>query len=193
MIILTYFITTYELLGGELLIVRYAWEKPDSEDLMPEFMREATDFFKASVLYFGLPMITAALLLRYNKQAFRFLPFYYARTLQALFKSQHGFYLLHLLPALAVRYLFYGVRLRVKEAFVVSVIVDLLAIVLIYPVRSLLNPEILKNVYLYAALCPLLMAFFTLRIDRLRYSGGVVIVIFIGILCWGFCKTSGFF
>jgi hypothetical protein len=160
---------------------------------MPDFMREAMGFFKALILYLGLPMITAALLLRYNKQGFRALPFYYAQTLQALFKSQNGFYLLHLLPALVVRYLFYGARLGVKEAFFVSAIVDFLAIALIYPIQSLLNLEILKNIYLYSALCPFLMAFFTLRIDRLRYAGAVAIVIFIGLLCWGLCKTSGFF
>jgi hypothetical protein len=101
------------------------------------------------------------------------------------------FYLLHLLPALAARYVAYGARFGAKSAIVVSLLIDFAALVIVRSDISILNlnfPNVnfLKNVYLYVALAPLLMTFFTLRINRLCFSGSCVIIFFLGTLCWGF-------
>jgi hypothetical protein len=160
--------------------------KPDSEDLTPDFMQEAMDFFRASLVYFGSPMWTACLLLRYDKQSFTLFPSYYVYVLSAIFNRQSLLYLLHLGPALILRYLICGARFGFRGSLIVSVLIDFLSLAVVYPASSLLNFEILKNVCVYVAVCPLLMTFCTLRIPRLRFMGGVVIVIFIGMLCWGF-------
>ena len=162
------------------------WKKPDSEDLVPDFMQEAMDLFRASVVYFGTPVLAAYFLLRYHGLPFSRLPVYYLRVLSSIFGNQNLFYLLHLVPALGVRYLVSGVRLGVKGAFFIALLFDFLALLIVYPASSLLNFAVLKNICLYVALCPSLMAFFTLRIQRLHFSGGVVICIFLGLLVRGF-------
>jgi hypothetical protein len=161
-------------------------KKPDSEDLIPDFMQEAMDLFKALLVYFGLPALTAYFLLRYNKRPLTVFPSYYLHVLTAIFTRQNLFYLLHLGPALVLRYLICGTRVGVKGSLLTSISIDFLSIAVVYPASSLLDVEILKNIYLYAALCPLLMTFFTLRIPRLRFLGGAVLAIFIGLLCWNF-------
>jgi hypothetical protein len=160
--------------------------KPDSEELVPDFMQEAMNAFKASFVYFGLPALAACLLLRDGRQPFTLFPSYYAYVLTTIFARQNIFYLLHLGPALILRYLIRGARLGVKGSLLASASIDLFALVIEYPVAALLTPEVLKDIYIYSAVWPLLMTFFTLRIHRLRLSGGVVIVIFIGLLCWRF-------
>jgi hypothetical protein len=159
-------------------------KKPDGEDLIPDFMQEAMDLFKALFVYFGLPALTAYLLLRYHKRPLTLLPSFYLHTLTAVFTRQSLFYLLHLGPALVFRYLICGTRWGIKGSLLMSVVINFLSILVFCPAPSLLNVEILKNIYAYTALCPLLMTFFTLRIPRLRFLGGVVITIFIGLLCW---------
>jgi hypothetical protein len=161
-------------------------KKPDSEDLIPDFMQKAMDLLKALFVYFGLPALTAYFLLRHNKLSLTLFPSYYLHVLTAIFARQSLFYLLHLVPALVLRYLICGTRLGVKGSLLASVSIDFLSIAVVYPASSLLNAEMLRNIYLYAALCPLLMTFFTLRIPRLRFLGGAVMAIFIGLLCWNF-------
>jgi hypothetical protein len=160
--------------------------KPDGEDLIPDFMEEAMDLFKALFVYFGLPLLTAYFLLRYHKQPLTLFPSFYLYALDTVFTRQSLFYLLHLGPALVLRYLICGTRLGIKGSLLASVSIDFLSIAVVYPALSLLKVEMLKNIYLYAALCPLLMTFFTLRIPRLRFLGGVVLAIFMGLLCWNF-------
>ncbi|MDR2180088.1 MAG: hypothetical protein LBP21_07245 [Synergistaceae bacterium] len=160
--------------------------KPHSEDLVPDFMQEAMDLFRALFVYFGLPGLTACLLLRYQQRSWTLLPTYYFYVLATIFTRQSLFYLLHLGPALVLRYLVYGARFGVKGSLFIAVSLDFLSLLIVYPVHSLLNFEVLKNIYTYAALCPLSMTFFTLRIPRLRFLGGVVLALFIGLLCWNF-------
>jgi hypothetical protein len=167
-------------------------KKPDSGDLVPDFMQEAMDLFKALLVYLGLPALTAYLLLRYHRRSLTLLPSYYLYAVTTIFTHQSLFYLLHLGPALVLRYLICGTRFGVKGSLIISVSIDFLALVVVYPVPSLLDFEILKNIYIYAALCPLLMTYFTLRIPRLRFLGGVVIAIFIGLLCWNFFGVPSF-
>jgi hypothetical protein len=164
-------------------------KKPDSEDLIPDFMQEAMDLFKALVVYFGLPALTAYFLLRYNKRSLTLFPSYYLHVLVTIFTRQNLFYLLHLGPALILRYLVCGTRFGVGGSLLASVVIDFLSLAIVYPVSSLLNFGILKNICVYVALCPLLMTFFTLRIPRLRFLGGAVIIIFIGLLCWSFADA----
>jgi hypothetical protein len=163
-------------------------KKPDSEDLIPDFMQEAMDFFKALLVYLGPPALTAYFLLRYHQRPLTLFPSYYVRAVVTIFTRQNLFYLLHLGPALVLRYLVCGARFGVKGGLAAAILIDFLSLAAIYPVSSLRNPEALKNIYLCVALCPLSMTFFTLRIPRLRFSGGVVITIFIGLLCWSFFR-----
>jgi hypothetical protein len=159
------------------------WDKPDSEELLPYFMQETTGFFRAMILYFGLPALTTCMLLYYHRVSFSLIFLWYGHTLNSIFTSQNLFYLIHLVPALAARFI-YGRRFTVKTAFMAALLLDLLALPITYPVRSLLTPAIRKNIFLFASLPPLLMAFFTLRIYRLRIAGGIVIVVFLGMLSW---------
>jgi hypothetical protein len=166
------------------------WEKPDGEYLLPEFLRETMDCCKAAAIYFGLPALTAYLALRYRRVPFTswvsYMPYYYAHTLKVIFTRDNLFYLLHLGPALVGRYVICKRRFSVKEAVALSLLIDFAAIVVIYPFIFRSNAGVLKHIYLYSAFCPLLMTFFTLRIDRMRVSGGCVIFLFVGLLCWRF-------
>ncbi len=162
------------------------WQKPDSEDLMPVFMLEATGLFKALAVYFGIPAVLSCVLLRLSNLEFAFFFKIYANVLREIFTTLNLFYLLHLIPSLLLRYLIYRGRFSNRGAFFVSALIALLALLIVYPLHSILNPKVLTDIILYVALSPFLMALFTLRINRLSFLGGSVIVLFIALLGSGF-------
>ncbi|MDR1730653.1 MAG: hypothetical protein LBR61_01025 [Synergistaceae bacterium] len=162
------------------------WTKPDEEDLLPLFMQETMGLCKAVAVYFGIPLLTAAMLLHAQGRSLRFLLPWYGQVLRSIFTSQNLFYLLHVGPAMIMRFVS-GKRFSGKTAVTVALCFDLLAILIVYPVRPIVqNPSLLKNIFLFAAIPPLLTAFCTLRINRLQISGGLVILVFLGLLCQKF-------
>ncbi|MDR1873750.1 MAG: hypothetical protein LBQ90_01875 [Synergistaceae bacterium] len=163
------------------------WARPDSEDLLPYFMQEATGFFKALALYFGIPVLTTCMLLYHQGVSFSLTPVWYGHTLRSIFTSQNLFYLIHLIPALGMRF-FARRRFEVNGALVTALLLDLLALLVVYPVRSIRNPANLKNILMFISPAPVLMVFFTLRMYRLRISGGIVIVVFLALLGWQWLK-----
>ena len=159
--------------------------KPESKTFLPEFMQETLDAFRALAIYFGLPVLTAFFLLRHGGEPFRSLPHYYLLTLTVLIKRLHIFYLLHLVPALIVRYIF-AKRLKKRWALAVAMLLSVVALLILFPAIPFPNFKTLKDVMIYASACPCLMAYFTLRINRVRFSGAFVLAVFMGLLCWGF-------
>lgn len=159
------------------------WNKPDSEDLLPAFMQEAMGFFKATAICFGIPVVAACSLLYHNGVSFAFIVSYSVYVLNKVFFELNSFYLIHLSAALLFRFVLHKKRFPIRAACAVTVIIDLLAIMLIYPPRSILTPQLLKNILLFVAVWPSLMVFFILRIHRLYVSGGIVIVVFFCFLC----------
>ncbi|MDR3231490.1 MAG: hypothetical protein LBT65_08615 [Synergistaceae bacterium] len=157
------------------------WDKPESENLLPVFMHETTGLVAALAVYFGIPVLLTLMLLRYHDVTFALILPWYLNTLYSIFNAQSIFYIIHLAPACAIR-VFLGKRPTAKTAFLTALLLDLLAILIVYPARSLLNPRILKNIFIFAGLSPLLMTFFTLRIHRLRFAGGIVILVFLCLL-----------
>ena len=163
------------------------WSKPDGEDLLPAFMQSAMGFCAALAVFFGLPAVSACVLIwRYN-QSFTLFPVSYMYTLETIFKNQNVFYLIHLIPAFAVRF-FYGQRLKGGGAFAFAVFLSVAAVLLTYSPGALANLQTLKDIAFFIVAPPLLMAFFILRINKLLASGSLVILIFLGLLCAGFFK-----
>ena len=163
------------------------WKKPDSEDLLPVFMQNAMGFLKALAVFFGLPAITACVLMRHNYADYTQFPALYMLTLDSIFKSQNIFYLIHIVPAIAVRF-FYGQKFKAGSAFLIAMFLFGMAVLSLYPISSVLNPQILKNIASFIMAPPLLMAFFILRIHRLLASGSAVILVFMGLLCVNFFR-----
>ena len=157
------------------------WEKPDSEDLLPAFMQSAMGFCSALIVFFGLPAVTTCFLMRHYHLRYTLFPTWYTYTISSIFRDQNVFYLVHLVPAISVR--FFYQRLKVNGALVTAVFLSVMAVLLVYPVRSITNPQALKNIASFVMLPPLLMAFFILRIQRLRASGSLVIMFFLALLC----------
>ena len=158
------------------------WEKPDSEKLLPDFMQNAMGFCAALAVFFGLPAITTCLLMRLHHLRYTLFPLWYMHTLDTIFTKLNVFYLIHLVPAIVVRY-FFKTRLKVSEALIMAFLLSVLAVLLIYPGKSIVNPRMLKNIAVFTVPPPLLMAFFILRIHKLRTWGSIVIMFYIGILC----------
>jgi hypothetical protein len=163
------------------------WTKPDSEELLPTFMQSAMGFFNALAVFFGLPAITACALMRYNHVDYTYFPAWYMYALNSIFKDQNVFYLMHLVPAMAMRFIC-GKKLKAGNSLLLAAFLFAIALVLLYPVSSVLNPRILKSIAVFIMVPPLLMTFFILRIHRLLTSGSIVIVIFLGLLCMKFLK-----
>ncbi|MDR3265614.1 MAG: hypothetical protein LBT15_06360 [Synergistaceae bacterium] len=157
------------------------WEKPDSEDLLPLFMHETTGFFRAMAVYFGIPVLLTVMLLRYYGVTYSLILPWYVSTLYSIFTSQNVFYIIHMAPACAIR-VFLGKRLAMKTAFLTALLLDMLALLIVHPVHALMTRHLLRNILIFAALSPVLMTFFTLRIQHLRISGGIVIAVFLGLL-----------
>ena len=163
------------------------WEKPDSEDLLPAFMQDAMGFCAALIVFLGLPAVTTCFLMRYYRLRYTLFPVWYMYTLDSIIKSQNVLYLIHIVPAFALR-LFYGARMKVSNALIVAAFLFTIAVFLLYPVRAIVNPQTLKNIAFFVMTPPLLMAFFILRIHRLRASGILVILFFLGLLCVKYFK-----
>jgi len=161
------------------------WRKPENAHLLPEFMQEAMDALRSLAVYFGLPAVTAFFLLSYGGESFKSLPRYYIYALAIIFKRQHIFYLIHLIPALIVRYVF-AKRFKILWALTAAVSFNVAAFLILYPAAPFPNIKMLKDIAIYVSVCPCLMTYFTLRINRLRFSGACVIAVFLGLLCWGF-------
>ena len=159
--------------------------KPESEELLPEFMQEALDALRALAIYFGLPALTAFFLLRDSGAPFRSMWRYYALVLTILFKRQHVFYLLQLAPALLARYAL-AKRFRRSWALAASVSLNVMAFLVLFPFAPFPGFDTLKDIAIYLSVCPCLMTYFTLRINRVRLSGASVLAVFLGLLCWGF-------
>lgn len=162
-----------------------SWEKPDGDDLVPEFVRETTGFIMAFAVYFGLPVLAAFLMMHGPRFDFASLMRSYHGVLHNIFTQQNLFYLAHLGPALLLRYVLLRKNLQGNAALGVSLLLSIVAVGIFYPFKALVAPKGLQNIYLYVALYPLLMTFFTLRIRRLRFSGFVVFAVFLLFLCFG--------
>ena len=161
------------------------WWKPDGEDLIPVFMQSAMGFCTALAVFFGLPAVTACVLIWHYHQSFTLLPVSYMYTLESIFRNQNVFYLMHLVPAFAVRFL-YGQRMKAGGALALATFLFALALLLVYPAGALTDLRRLKNIAFFIMAPPLLMAFFILRIHKLLASGSLVILVFLGLLCAGF-------
>lgn len=168
-----------------------SWEKPDGNDLVPEFVRETTGFIMAFVVYFGLPVVAAFLLIHGPRFDFASLMRSYHGVLHNIFTQQNLFYLAHLGPTLLFRYVFLRKNLQGNAALGVSLLLSIVAVGVFYPATALVATGGLRNIYFYVALYPFLMTFFTLRIRRLRFSGFVVLAVFLLFLCFG-AYNSGY-
>lgn len=167
-----------------------SWQKPDGDDLVPDFVRETTGFLSAFLIYFGSPVLWVLLITPSNRLGLGTLLFNYRAVLHLIFERQNVFYLFHLIPALFFRYFFPGKNIRGQAAFGLALLLNICAVLVFFPVRYLLSWGDWQKIYLYYALYPLLMTFFTLRIKRLCLSGFVVLAVFLILLGFGFRKMG---
>ena len=90
-------------------------------------------------MYFGIPAVLSYVLLRLSNLELTFFFKIYGNVLREIFTTLNLFYLLHLIPSLLLRYLIYRGRFSSRGAVFVSALIALLAILIVYPLHSILN------------------------------------------------------